>query len=67
MGCGLWARANASLICSINIYTRAEASLKVAEKGGEGGEGRGGREKAGLGLWAVGWGSGSEGKRSFYM
>ena len=48
----------------IYIYTRAEAPLKVAEKGGEGGA-AGARENgvrregvAKLGLWAVGWGCG---------
>ena len=43
----------------------------MAEKGGEGGEERrgGGGAKLGwgLGLWAGAVGSGSEGKRSFYM
>ena len=35
----------------IYIYTRAEAPLKVAEKGGEGGEDRrGGRGKEGIGV-----------------
>ena len=67
----------------IYTHTRAEASLKVAEKGGEGGEERRGvRGKEGIGeepagggkagLGAGGWelwavGSGSEGKRSFNM
>ena len=79
------------MLIYIYIYTRAEASLKVAgKKGGvrgqererkggtegkrgggsrEGGEGGGAKLArgwgCGLGLWAVG--SGSEGKRSFYM
>ena len=56
-------RANAAFICSVNIYTRAEASLKVAEKGGEGGEERRGvRGKGGIGEGpAGGWGGGKAG------